>query len=479
LLEGESSDAVATLSNGAGATYCCTVRLRQGRSPLRFLGEETVRPRRLTHLLSLLLVPILALAVVACADDDVEEDPRGSLRDAMMSLGDWEGAEITLGVQLDETAQASAREEGELSDDELSLLMDSNLVIRAAQTGEGEDASGEAEIVLTVADEQVMSIRSLPEYRLYALLDLEAMEQVAESLDEGDAFREGVGEMESMAGMIGMQDVFDAARESEWVRITGVEQMAGMFEGMAGEQTQEQPDEEELEEAGRNIGERLVRFLDEDGVNVTHLGSEDAGERLNVTMRGAALRELIADVLAELEAVEGVPDPTGGGMGMADLRQELEESIPDDTEVAFDAWIDGGELSQIAVDVFEVARAAGEEDVPDGEFLVALALSEFTGGVEEPETDVTFDVFGVVGNFMGGMMGGLGDDPFADDGFEDLPDDAFEDEEAFEDELSEDDFSGEEFCLTQEEIDQMLSQMPEDQREIAEEELEAGAIPIC
>jgi hypothetical protein len=190
-------------------------------------------------------------------------------------------------------------------------------------------------------------------------------------------------------------------------------------------------------------------------------------------------------VLAELDAVGGMPD-AGMGMGVGDLRQELEQSIPDDTEVRFDAWIDGGELSQLAVDVFDIARAAGEEDVPDGEFLVALAMEEFTGGIEEPETDVTFDVFGVVGNFMGGMMGGLGDDPFADDAFEDeLADEGFEDE-AFEDDAFEDDVEelpedgmGEEFCLTEEEIDQMLSGMSEDQREIAEEELEAGAIPIC
>jgi hypothetical protein len=434
-----------------------------------------VRPRRLTHLLSLLLVPVLALTLVACDDDDVEEDPRASLREAVAALGEWEGAEITLGVQLDETAQDSARQEGELSDDELDLLMNSNLVVRGSQTGDDEDATGEVEMVLTVADEEVLSVRNLPEYRLYALIDLEAMENVAESLGEGDSFREGVAEMEGMAGMLGMQEIFAAAQESEWIRVTGVEQMAGMVEGMAGQEAQEQPDAEDLEDAGRNIAERLVRFLDDDGVGVAHVGSDDAGERVSVTIQGAALRELLGDVFAELEAVEGMPDPTG--MGMGDVRQELEESIPDDTEVRFDAWIDGGELSQLAVDVFEVARAAGEEDVPDGEFLVAMAMSEFTGGIEEPETDVTFDVFEVVGGFMGGMMGGLGGDPFADDGM----DDAFEGD--VDDEFAEEDFTeedlGEEFCLTEEEIEQMLSGMSEDQREIAEEELEAGAIPIC
>jgi hypothetical protein len=442
-----------------------------------------VRPPRSTHLLSLLLIPVLALALVACADDDVEDDPRGALRDAMMALGDWEGVTINLGAQLDEAAQASAREEGELSEDELSLLMNSNLVVSGVQVGEGQDAESEVEVILTVADEEVLSVRSLPEYRLYALIDLESMEQVAESLEEGQAFRDAVAEMEGMAGMIGMQDVFEAAREADWVRISGVEQMANMFGGMSG--AEEQPDEEDLEEAGRNIAQRLVRFLDEDGVTVAHVGSEDAGERVAVSIQGAALRELLGDVLAELDAVGGMPD-AGMGMGVGDLRQELEQSIPDDTEVRFDAWIEGGELSQLAVDVFDIARAAGEEDVPDGEFLVAVAMEEFTGGIEEPETDVTFDVFGVVGNFMGGMMGGLGDDPFADDAFEDeLADEGFEDE-AFEDDAFEDDVDelpedgmGEEFCLTEEEIDQMLSGMSEDQREIAEEELEAGAIPIC
>jgi hypothetical protein len=247
------------------------------------------------------------------------------------------------------------------------------------------------------------------------------------------------------------------------------------MEDMAGEEAEQQPDAEDLEAAGRNIAERLVRFLDDDGVEVAHLGSDDAGERVSVTAQGPALRQLLNDVFAELEAVEGM-DPTGMGTGMGDVQQELEESIPDDTEVRIDAWIDGGELSQLAVDVFEVARAAGEEDVPDGEFLLAVALSEYTGGVEEPETDVTFDVFEVVGGFMGGMMGGLGGDPFAEDGTDGPPDDAFEGD--VDDEFAEEDF-GEDFCLTEEEIEQMLSGMSEDQREIAEEELEAGAIPIC
>jgi hypothetical protein len=110
-----------------------------------------------------------------------------------------------------------------------------------------------------------------------------------------------------------------------------------------------------------------------------------------------------------------------------------------------------------------------------------VALSEFTGGIEEPETDVTFDVFEVVGGFMGGMMGGLGGDPFADDGMDGPPDDAFEDD--FDDEFADEDFAeedfGEEFCLTEEDIEQMRDAMSEDQREMFEEELERGAVPVC
>jgi hypothetical protein len=426
------------------------------------------------------LVGVLALSMTACADDDVEDDPQGSLRDAIIALGDWDGAQLTIGAQLDEAAQASAREEGDLDDDELALLMNSNFLVRAVQVGDDEDPDSEVEVILTVADEEVMSFRSLPAYQVYLLLDLDAMEQVAESLEEGEAFREAVGEMEGMAGMIGMQDVFDAAREGEWMRISGVEQLANMATGMMGDAGVEEPDEEELEAAGRNIAERLVRFLDEDGVTVTHVGSDDAGERVNVSIQGAALSDLLADVMAELEGVSGV-DPTGMGMGMDDLRRELDQSIPDDTTVSFDAWIDGGELSQIAVDVFEVARSAGEEDVPDGEFLLAIAMEEFTGGIEEPDTDVTFDIFGVFGQFMGGAMGGFGDDPFGDDGME-APDDPLGEDPMEDDGFDADDpedFPAEDFCLTQEEIDEMLSQMPEDQREMAEQEIEAGAIPIC
>lgn len=442
---------------------------------------------RLTHPLSLLLAPVLAISLVSCADDEVEEDPRAALRDAVASMDDWDGVEITVGVQLDEAAQESARTEGELSDDELSVLMDSNLVLRSAEVGDGDDRDTELEVVLTVADAEVLTVRSLPGYQVYALIDLEAMEDVADGFDEGESFRQGLAEMEQAAGMFGMQEIFEAAREAEWIRVTGVEQMANMAEGMMGDAGMEQPDEEELEEAGRNVVDRTVALFDDERIDVEHLGSEDAGERVHVTARGPALREYLGDVLVELDAVGGLPDPTGTGLGVDEMRAELEQDIPDDLEARFDVWIEGGEISQLAVDVFEVARAAGEPDVPDGEFLIAMQISEFTGGIEEPDTDVTFDLFGMFGGMMGGMMGGLGDDPFADDPFDEDPfdEDPFADEDLTEDPLAEDELPENElgdmddFCLTEEEIDQMLSQMPDDQREIAEEEIESGAIPVC
>ena len=419
---------------------------------------------------ALLATVVLAFTAVACADQDVEEDPRGALRDAIMAFRDYSGIELTIGAELDEAAQASARTEGDFSEDQLTLLTDSSLTVRGVE-GDG-DEDGQSEFVLVVGDETVLTVRALADYELYTLVDLPAIERVADALDTEGDFQQGLAEFEQMAGMFGLGQVMSAARNAEWVRVAGLQQMIEMAEQEAPEE--DQPDDADLEALAREVGERLLDFLEDDDVQVAHVGSDDAGERVRITATGVQLRELAVDLVESLDEVAGA-DPTGLGMQAPEVRAELEDAIPDDVQISLDAWIDGGELSQVAVDVFDLARAADADDVPDGEFLIAVAISEFDGPIEAPDTDVTFDVFEI----FGAMMGDLGDlgadpfaeDPFADDGFEEMPDEQMPDEQpGFEEDL----------CITEDQLEQMLEQMPEEQRDLDEDELEELlGVPIC
>jgi hypothetical protein len=423
---------------------------------------------------TLLVVVILAFTTVACADQDVEEDPRGALRDAVMAFRDYSGIELTIGAQLDDAAQASARTEGDFSEEQLALLTDSSLTVRGVE-GDGDD-DGQSEFVLVVGDETVLTVRALADYELYALIDLPAVERVADALDAEGDFRQSLAQFEQMAGMFGLGQVMSAARDAEWIRIAGLQQMVEMAEEQAPEE--DQPDEADLEAMAREIGERLLEFLEDDEVQVAHVGSDDVGERVRITATGVQLRELAVDLVESLDDVAGA-DPTALGMQAPEVRAELEDAIPDDVEISLHAWIDGGELSQVAVDVFDLARAADADDVPDGEFLIAVAISEFDGSIEAPDTDVTFDVFEIFGAMMGDL-GGLGADPFAEDPFADEDVEELPDEQPGEDLPDDQPGLDEDFCVTEEELEQLLEQMPEEQRDLDEDEFEEMfGVPIC
>jgi hypothetical protein len=426
-----------------------------------------MRPDSWTRRPLLLLTVVLTLALTACdGDQDAQEDPRGALRDALMAFRDYEGVELVFGAQLDEEAQVSARTEGELTEEELRLLTGSTLTVRGVE-GEG-DEDGQTELLLVVGDEEVASLRSLGDYEVYALIDLPAIERVADSLDASDGFRRGIGELEQFAGLLGLSEVVAAAREAEWVRLAGLQDLAEMDGDGA-----EQPDPADLDQLGRQVGERLIGFVEDEDVAVTHVDDEDAGQRVRLTATGTQLRDLLADVLAAVDDVADVADPTGMGMAPAEIREQLEQQIPDDVEISLDAWIDGGELSQVAVDVFEIARATEQDDVPDGQFLIAIGISEFGGPVDAPDAVTTFDVMDAFGGMMGDL-GGLDADASDEDPAEDPAEEAGEAPE----ELvpPEDD----DFCFTREEIDELLEQFPEEEQDLSDEELEELlGLPIC
>jgi hypothetical protein len=408
-----------------------------------------------TRLRALVVFLALTLAAVACdvGGAGVEDDPEGALRDALEELADYDGIELLVQLSADEATRAQMLREGDLSEEDVELLLTASLLLQASG---GDDEDGAAAFVLTVDDSAVAELRVLPDMELYLRLDLD---RALDLVDDPEA-RQDVDELVAQAELIGLRDVAEAARRGEWIRVTGLEQLLNLF-GATPPQADD-VDEDEADELAEELSQAAVRFLDDD-VEVTYVGSDDAGERVRATTSGAALRRFLEDVdriVASSDTLAGAnpQDLTGG---FAD--------IPDDAVVSLDAWISGGRLTQIAVDL----SGFDEEGEIEGELLLVVGIAEFTGSVDAPDDAVDVDLFGLIGGFMGGFggpgMGAVEEDPFGDDAFED---DAF-DEGAF------DEGAFEDICLSEEELDAMRSFLEPDQQAELDEAIEAGFIEVC
>jgi hypothetical protein len=439
--------------------------------------------------LGALTVALLLVLVTACGGneaDEVAEDPEGSLRDAVEAIGEWQGIALELRIEADEAGQQSLLAEGDMTQEDLDLLLDGRVVATIANLDDPETNSLETRVVLDGAD--VLEFRVTDDQRFFVRVDLQSLR---ESSDEELLTQDDIDELVETAEMMGVGDAGRALAESRWIELTGIEQLMALA-GMQQDDTEE-PDQATAE----RIAERTSTFIDED-VTVTTVGSDDIGERVRATTDGASLRRFLDDISAEIDD-GGLVDEAGGG----DLTSELS----DDAVVSLDAWIEGGELRQLAIDL----ASLDEEMELDGEVWLIVAMEEFTGSIAEPDEATTLDVFSLVGAFFGGGMDGgfddVGDDGFEDDGFEDdgfedgFEDDGFTTEEDVVDEstdegvgeddgfdegtdegFGEDDGAGDEGateCITQEELDEIEQFLGEEGLEEIQGMIDAGFIEVC
>jgi hypothetical protein len=408
----------------------------------------------LTRLLSMATGLLLVLTTVACdraTDAGVEDDPEGALRSALEELADYAGIELLLRLAADDDARAQALAEDELTEDELDLLLSSNVLVRA--TGQ-DDEDGAAEFVVTVDDTSVAELRILPDTELYLRVDLDA---VLELVDDPEA-RQQVDEFADQAEAFGLRDVVEATQRGEWVRVTGLQQLMNLFGATP------QPDEvedEEQERMAEELSAAAIRFVDQD-VTVSYVGSDDVGERVRATTDGASLQRFLEEVTEIAASSEAL-----GGASPQDLGGELDE-IPSDATVSLDAWISDGRLTQLAFDL----TSLDEEGTMEGELLLIVGLAEFTGSIEAPDEATEVDLFGLIGGFMGGFGGGPSEGAF-DDG----SDGGFDDDAAGDEGLEDGTFTGE--CLTEDELEQMRTFLDDDEQAEFDEAVEAGIIPVC
>jgi hypothetical protein len=435
------------------------------------------RHRLFSSRLGTLTVALLLVLVTACGGneaDEVAQDPEAALQDAVEAVGEWQGIALEVRLDADEAGQRALLAEGDLTQEELDLLLAGHVAATIAALDDPETTSFEARVVLDGGD--VLELRVTADQRYFVRLDLQA---VAEASDEEVLTQEEVDELIETAEMMGVGEAGEALADARWIELTGIEQLMNL----AGASPQE--DTEELDQAtAERIAERTSTFIDED-VTVTSVGSDDVGERVRATTDGASLSRFLDDVAAELDD-EGLVEDAGG---------DLTTDLSDDAVVTLDAWIADGVLRQIALDLTSV----DDEMQLDGEVWLVLAMEEFTGSVAAPDEATTFDVFSLVGAFLGGGFDdGFDDDGFDDDGFDDTTDegtfdDGFDDttdegtfDDGFDDTTDEggsgdDGFGDEEAgeCITQEELDEIEQFLGEEGLAEIQNLIDAGFLELC
>jgi hypothetical protein len=386
---------------------------------------------------------LVAVTLSACGGGgpDVESDPEAALRDAVEALGDYDGIELIASIDADEDAMVAAAD-GDLDDDDVRLLLDSEVVLRAV-VGDGEDEQGRGEVLVDLGGETVAELRAVDEEAVYVRLDPDA---AAEALDDPD-LRASLEDAISTVDEFGLGDLATTIRDGEWVRLTGLQQFAEATGA-------EEPTEEEAADLRSRLVGSLQRFLDED-VEVTYVGEEDPGERVTATTTTSAL----AGLLEEVSAAAG----DLGGLAGEDLGFDPDE-VGDDP-VAVDVWLDRGRLSQVGFDLASLAEDG--DGAPEGTFLL-VRVEEFSGSVDAPSEATEVDLLQVFGQLLGGGLGGAtGTDGGAAPGV---------DADAPEGEAEGDPLGG--GCIPQDEIDAVTAGDPAAEAEV-EAAVDAGLLEIC
>ncbi len=385
----------------------------------------------------------------------VEDEPQEALQQAVASLADWRGIEATFRFEPDEAFRAESLVDGDLSEREAELLFGSSAVMRA--TGLDDPERGAFETSIIVDGTPVFVLRVNDEERIFVRFDAETLATLSADTDLGD-----IDDLVVAARMFGLGDVAQAAIDGRWVELIGIEDVMELAD--AEEADEPEVDEQQLGALDTRLAASIERFVDDDAA-VSHVGSDDVGARVRLTTDGASLEAFLEELTSEFDRAGLVDGLAGDELDQLDIDDELIVSI--------DAWIDGGELRQIALDV------AGLDDELAGELWIVVAMDEFTGSIAEPDDAELLDLLGLAGAFFAGTGGDL----FGGDGFEEFDDDlfeAFDGDEPFA-ELDDDltDSDGAPGCVAQEELELIEEFEGADALDELEELLDAGILERC
>lgn len=330
------------------------------------------------RILATLLTSALFLSACGGSDSgpDPADDPKGALQSAIEALGDYEGMTVVASLNTD-AASLVASSEGSLTADQAQTIVDSSLSFTAREGDTPEDA--QVEIVADIAGDKA-ELRVV-EGTVYVRADVRDL--VARFGGDPDDLDQG------LQGAPPQFNFLQAGLEGEWIGIEGAQEFAEQFGGTT-------PSDEDLELA-RELANKLVQAIDENST-VTSAGSDNIGDHLEVSLAIRPLAEAFIDV------ARSVP----GGAALPAEAFDLSE-IPD-KQVPLDIWLADGRISQIEMDLIEMAEVMEADPPPPGvETLgVRLAIAEFTGGVDAPDAAEMVNFGELMQTFMGGFGMGSG-----------------------------------------------------------------------
>ncbi|MBW3620012.1 MAG: hypothetical protein KY461_07190 [Actinobacteria bacterium] len=362
-----------------------------------------------------------ALAAVAAATllagacgrgPDVQADPEAALRSALDATGTWDGATVTLRLDVAEDDLPLLADV--MEDEDAAHYLPATTITLSSFAGEDlADTSDDVMTMAVVVDGidafDVRAIRG----ELYVRSDVRAL--LTEFAPEVDVDAE-VAELAVRAEAFGV-DFLEEAVDGAWLHLTGAQQVASMLQGMGAVPMPQQLEPTELASEFAAASQRLV-----DQLTVTYVGSDDAGEHVQATTTGAALFDTFAPLV---EASFGqMWEQFGAGAGVLDdLRSDPGFQGFSSTTIPLEAWIADGQLTQVGFDLVQLVRlnprlVENEEDAAMAQeldrLLFAAALAPFGGEVETPADAIEVDLFELAGRAMGafgGMGAGFGGGP--------------------------------------------------------------------
>lgn len=339
---------------------------------------------------------------------DVQADPKAALQAALDATAEWDGATVTLRLDV---AEDDLPLLAEVMEDEgaARYLPASTLTFSSFA---GEDLADTSDDVMTMGvvidGIDAFDFRAIRgEY--YLRSDVRALlTEFAPEVDV-DAEVAGLAVQAEAFGVDFLEEVVDGA----WIHLTGAAQVASMLEGMG---AVPMPQQLEPTEFASEIAAATDRLMDE--LAVSYVGSDGPGEHVQATTTGA---ELFDTFVPLVEASFGpMWEQFGAGADVLDeIRSEPGFERFAATTIPFEAWIADGQVTQVGFDLVQLVRlnpdlVENEEDAAMAaeldRLLLAAALEPFGGEVETPGDAIEVDLFELAGRAMGafGGMGGFG-----------------------------------------------------------------------
>lgn len=349
-----------------------------------------------------------ALLAGACGrEPDVAADPKGALQAAIEATGEWDGTTVTLRLDVDE-ADLPLLAEAMEAEEAAQYLATSTVTFSAHPGADPADAGDDVmSVAVVLAGIDALDLRAI-RGDLYLRSDVRAL--MTEFAPDVDVDAE-LAELTVAAEAYGV-DFLDEVVDGAWLRLTGAKQMAAMLEGMGAAPV---PPGLEPSELASEVGTATRQLLEQ--VAIAHIGSDAAGEHVQVTTTGAELVDTFAPLLEA--SFGGMWTQFGGGAPLLDdLRSDPGFRRFAATTIPVEVWLADGQLSQVGFDLIQLVRLNPElvETEEDAEvaaevdrFVLAAGLAPFGGEVETPADAIEVDLFKLAGRAMG-MLGGMGGD---------------------------------------------------------------------